>query len=142
MIQDIHRKLNPGLSWQKQLSRSLFTSKLDRNLRKKLVKCHVWNRASYGAETSTFQKVNQKYVESFKMWRWRWMEKISWTDHMRNEEMLQRVEGERNILPAIKRRKANLIGHILLTNYRLKLVFEGKLYGMIEVTGRRERRCR
>ena len=70
------------------------------------------------------------------------MEKISWTDHVRNEEMLQRVEGERNILPAIKRRKANLIGHILLTNYRLKLVFEGKLYGMIEVTGRRERRCR
>jgi hypothetical protein len=35
------------------------------------------------------------------------MEKISWTDHVRNEEVLQRVKRERNILPAIKTRKAN-----------------------------------
>jgi len=38
------------------------------------------------------------------------------------------------VLPAIQRRKANLIGHILLRNYLLKLVFEGKIDGMIEVT--------
>jgi len=71
------------------------------------VKCCIWGRASYGAETGTLQKINQKYVESFKTWRWIRMEKISWTDHVRNEEVLQRVKGERNILPAIKRRKAN-----------------------------------
>jgi len=41
------------------------------------------------------------------MWRWKRMAKISWTDHVRNEEVLQRVKWERNILPAIKRRKAN-----------------------------------
>ena len=29
----------------------LFTSKLDLNLRKKLVKCYVWSMALYGAET-------------------------------------------------------------------------------------------
>jgi len=106
------------------------------------VKCYIWSRASYGVETWTLQKVNQKYTESFKMWRWKRMEKISLTDHVRNEEVLQRVKGERNVLPAIKRRKANVIGHILLRNYLLKLVFEGKIDGMIEVTGRRERRCK
>jgi hypothetical protein len=31
--------------------RTLFTSKLDLNLRKKLVKCYIWSRALYGAET-------------------------------------------------------------------------------------------
>jgi hypothetical protein len=36
------------------------------------------------------------------MWRWRRMEKISWTDSVRNEEMMQRVKEERNILKAIK----------------------------------------
>ena len=30
---------------------NLFTSQLDVNLRKKLVKCYVWSMAMYGAET-------------------------------------------------------------------------------------------
>ena len=33
--------------------KNLFTSKLDLNLRKKLVKCYVWNMALYGDETWT-----------------------------------------------------------------------------------------
>ena len=32
--------------------------------------------------------VDQKHLESFEMWCWRRMENISWTDHMRNEELL------------------------------------------------------
>jgi len=40
----------------------------------------------------------QKYLESFEMWCWRRMEKISWTDHVRNEEVLFRVNEQRNIL--------------------------------------------
>jgi len=35
--------------------KNLFTSKLDLNLRKKLVKCYVWSRAVYGAETWTLR---------------------------------------------------------------------------------------
>jgi len=31
--------------------------------------------------------VNQKYLESFEMWCWRRMEKINWTDCVRNEEV-------------------------------------------------------
>jgi hypothetical protein len=33
----------------------------------------------------------------FEMWCWRRMEKISWTDRVRNEEMLHTVKEERNI---------------------------------------------
>jgi hypothetical protein len=46
----------------------LFTSKLDLNLRKKLVKCHTWSIALYGAETWTLWKVDQKYLESVEIW--------------------------------------------------------------------------
>jgi hypothetical protein len=53
------------------------------------------------------------------------MEKISWTDRVRNEEVLHRVK-ERNILHTIKRRKANWIGHILRRNCLLKHVIEEK----------------
>jgi hypothetical protein len=41
------------------------------------------------------------------MWCWRRMEKISWSDCVRNEEVLQRVKEERNILHTMKRRKPN-----------------------------------
>jgi hypothetical protein len=67
------------------------------------------------------------------------MEKISWADRVRNEEVLHRVKEERNIVPTIKRRKANWIGHILRRNCLLKHVIEGKLEGRIEMTGRRGR---
>jgi hypothetical protein len=66
--------------------KTLFTSKLDLELRKKLVKCYIWSSiALYGDETWTLQKLDQKYLESFEMC-WRRMEKISWTDHVNNEE--------------------------------------------------------
>jgi hypothetical protein len=90
----------------------------------------------YGAETWTLLKVDQKYLESFEMWCWRRMEKIGWTDRVRNEEVLHRVKEERNIIPTIKRRKVNWIGHILRRNCLLKHVIEGKLEGRIEITGR------
>jgi hypothetical protein len=67
------------------------------------------------------------------------MEKISWTDRVRNEEVLHRVKEERNIVLTIKTRKANWIGHILRRNCLLKHMTEGKLEGRIEMTGRRGR---
>ena len=38
---------------------------------------------------------------------WIRMEKISWTDHVRNEEVLLRVKEQRNILHEMNKRKAN-----------------------------------
>jgi len=73
------------------------------------------------------------------------MEKISWTDHVRNEEVLLRVKEQRNILHEIIKWKANWIGHILCRNCLLQRVIEGKIRGdrgdkktrkkMLEATG-------
>jgi len=70
------------------------------------------------------------------------MEKISWTDHVRNEEVLLRVNEQRNILHKIRTRKANRIGHILVLhrNFLLKQAIEVKIRGKMEVTKRRGRR--
>jgi hypothetical protein len=92
--------------------KTLFTSKLDLELRKKLVKCYIWSITLYGAETWTLQRLEKKYLESFEMC-WRRMEKISWTDRINNEAVLHRVKEERNILHAIRRRKASWIGHVV-----------------------------
>jgi hypothetical protein len=71
------------------------------------------------------------------------MEKINWTDHVRNEEVLHSgVKEEWNILHEMSKRKANWIGHILRRNCLLQRVIEGKIKGGIDMTGRRGRRRR
>jgi len=57
--------------------RTLFTSTLDLELRKKLMKCYIWSTALYGAETWTVRAADQKQLEIFKMWCWRRMENFS-----------------------------------------------------------------
>ena len=69
------------------------------------------------------------------------METINRTYRVRNE-VLQRVEEERNIAQTIKRTEANWIGHILGRNCLLKRVIEGKTEGKIYVTGRRGRKSK
>jgi hypothetical protein len=110
---------------------NLFTSILDLELRKKLVKCYGWSIALYGAETSTLRAIDQKHLESFEMWCWKRMEKISWTDHVRNEDVLLTVKEQRNILHEISRRKANWIGYILRRNCLLQRLTEENIQGGI-----------
>jgi hypothetical protein len=67
-------------------------------LRKKLAECHIWSIALYDGETWKLRKVYQKYLEGFEMCYWKRMEKISWADRVKNDE----VKEERNILDTIK----------------------------------------
>jgi hypothetical protein len=120
--------------------KALCTRTLDLELRKKLVKCYIWSIASYGAESWTLRAVDQKHMESFEMWCCRRMEKISWTEHVRNEKVLLTVKEQRNILKEISKRKADWIGHILGRNCFLQRGIEGKIKGRIDVTGRLGRR--
>jgi hypothetical protein len=68
------------------------------------------------------------------------MERIRWTERVRNEEVLQRVKEERNILQTIKRRKNNWICHILRRKCLLKHVIKGKIVRLITVAEGRKRR--
>jgi hypothetical protein len=76
------------------------------------------------------------------MWCWRRMKKISWTDHVRNEEVLLTAKEQRNILHETRKQKVNWIGNILRRNCLLQQVIEGKIKMGIKVTGRRGRRHR
>jgi hypothetical protein len=87
--------------------KTLFTNKLDLYVRKKLVKYYIWSIALYGAKTLTHWKADQKYLESSEMWYWKRMEKISWTDHVRNEQVLQTAKEETNFLHTIQQRRLN-----------------------------------
>ena len=81
--------------------------------------------ALYGAETWTLRATDKKRLESFEMWCWRRMEKIGWTDYVRNEEVLLRVNEHRNILHEIrKRRLTGLVTPYVETAFYNKLLKE------------------
>jgi hypothetical protein len=80
-------------------NKTLFTSKLDLYLWKKLVKCYIWNIALFGAKLG--------HVRSLEIRSCRKMEKIRWTKCLRSEQVLLRVKMERNILHTVTRRKGD-----------------------------------
>jgi hypothetical protein len=112
---------------------------LDFIVRKKLIKCYIWSIALRGAEELGYFGKWIKNACSLEMWCWGRVV-ISWTDRVRNEEMLQRVIKERNIVQTINVGEANWIGYVLRRNCVLKDVREEKIKGRIKVTGRRGRR--
>ena len=116
---------------------SLLTSKLNIELKKRLVWRFVWSIALYGSENWTLRKLERKYLESFDMWCWRRMEKIKWSEKVTNEQVLDRKGEKRTLLNNILRRKANWIGHILRRNCLLHDSIEGQ---MTEVKGIGKRR--
>jgi hypothetical protein len=75
--------------------KTVFTSKLDINLKKKLVNWYIWSVALYGDETWTLWKVGCKYLEIFKIWYCRRRKKTGWIDCVKNEEVLLRDKEER-----------------------------------------------
>ena len=56
-----------------------------------LLKFFMWSVALYGAETWTLRRNEQKHLEAFEMWVWRRMERVKWTDKIKNAVVLERV---------------------------------------------------
>ena len=99
------------------------------------MKCFVWSVVLYGAETRTLRRNEEKQLEAFDMWVWRRMERVKWTDKIKNAVVLERVGEGRIMLELIRERKRNWLGH-WLRNCLLKDALEGMVNGK-KVRGRR-----
>ncbi|KAJ4431277.1 hypothetical protein ANN_19874 [Periplaneta americana] len=67
-----------------------------KELRKRLVKSFLWSNALDVAEKWTLRQSKEKRIESFEMWIWRRMERLKWTDRIRNEAVCVVGDGVRN----------------------------------------------
>ena len=114
----------------------LFCGPLEKELRKRLVKCFVWSVVLYGVETWTLRRNEQLQLEAFEMWEWRRMERVKWTDKIKNAIVLERVGDGRIMLELLRKRKRNWLGHWLRRNWLLKDALEGMVNGK-KARGRR-----
>jgi hypothetical protein len=108
--------------------KELLTKSLIKSTKIKIVKTLVWTTLLHGSETWTLKKEDIRKLEALEMWLWRRMEKISWTDKITNEEVLERIGINRQLLSGLKHRKKNWIGHILRGGGLLKEVIEGRIW--------------
>jgi hypothetical protein len=85
----------------------------------------------YGCETWTLKKETTDRLAAFERWTYRRMLKISWIQHVTNEEVLRRNGIDQQLIGAIKRRKVSYFGHIMRhENYALlQCILEGKIDG-------------
>jgi hypothetical protein len=111
------------------IKKRLFTSSMNMELKKRIMKSTIWPVATYAAETWTMTLADRKRVEAFEMWTWRRMMKISWTEKVSNKEVLERVDEERVLLQMIDRRKRRWLGHILRHDGLLLTTLEGRMEG-------------
>ena len=109
--------------------RLLLTKSLNKELKKRIIKSVVWSVALYGAESWTTQKDDVRRLESFEMWIWRRMERVSWKDKKTNKEVLEAVGEKRSIVNTIRKRKKIWIGHIMRNPGLMRDVVEGRLEG-------------
>ena len=91
-----------------------------------MIKTLVWSVVLYGSETWTMRKADIRRLEAFEMWTWRRMEKIRWTEHITNEEVMGIIGEERVLIRTIRERQRKWIGHTLRGDSLLRTVIEGK----------------
>ncbi|KAF0693084.1 Uncharacterized protein FWK35_00035702, partial [Aphis craccivora] len=84
-----------------------------------LLMTYVWSIMLYGSVTWTIAKTERRRIEAFEMWCFRRMLKISWTNMVSNEEVLERMSRRRN----------EWIGHVLRHGGLLGLIIEGCVEG-------------
>ncbi|KAJ4435736.1 hypothetical protein ANN_18353 [Periplaneta americana] len=85
------------------IKRSIFCGPLEKEVRKRLLRYFVWNVT----ETWTLRRSEEKRLEAYEKWIWRRMECMKWTDRIRNEAVLERVDEERMMLKLFRKRKIN-----------------------------------
>lgn len=122
-----------------KMNKVLCNKNLSLDLRIRLVRCYIFSTLLYGAECWTVNKAEIKKLNAFEMWTYRRILKIPWTDRVRNEEVLRRLNKDMEIELTIKRRKLGYLGH-LMRHERYKIlqeIMQGKIEGKRSVGRRR-----
>jgi hypothetical protein len=90
--------------------KELLSRKINKDLRKRMIKTLIWPVALYACETWTLRKEDLKRLNAFEMWVWRRMERVSWTERKTNE-LLDMIHESRQIVRVVIERKKKWIGH-------------------------------
>ena len=82
-------------------------------IKNRVLQTFVWPVILYGSESWTLNAETRKNIEAAKMWFYRRMLKISWVERVTNDEVLNRVQKERQPLQRIEHGQNKFLGYII-----------------------------
>ena len=74
-------------------------------------------------------KQTEDKIQALEMWLYRRMLRVSYKDHITNEEILRRVGEKRGLLNMVKKRKMEYFGHLVRSEGFQRLLLDGKIEG-------------
>ena len=133
-------KCDSAIKQRIEIARSVFMKmdkilccrKLNFELRCRIWKCYIWSTLLYGVETWTLCKETERKLESFEMWCFRRMLRISWVMKISNKEVLNRASKERDLMKTVQKRKLVYVGHVMRGGGLQKTLLEGMVEGKRE----------
>ena len=71
----------------------------------------------------------EQKLEAAEMWFYRRILRISWTEHITNEEVLRRMGARRKLMNNIRKRQLQFLGHVMRKEGLENLTLTGKING-------------
>ena len=85
--------------------RELFSKRLSKQPKKKVIMTIFWSVALYGSETWVLRKYERDRLEAFEIWAWYNMKNFNWKDNNTNRYVLAQVNEKRKLLNTVLERK-------------------------------------
>ena len=98
-------------------------------LKRKLVQLMIWPTMSYGSETWIYLKSVQNMINVFERWCYRRMLRISWTEHVTNEEVFNRASTKPTLIDGLIKRRLACHGHLVTKGCITLDLIIGRLHG-------------
>ena len=98
-------------------------------LKKKLVQLMIWPIMSYGSETWIYLKSVHNMINVFERWCYRRMLRISWTEHVTNDEVFNRANTKPTLLDELLMRRLAFHGHLVRKGGITLDLMIGRLHG-------------
>ena len=107
----------------------LTNSKISKSTKMNIVKTFVYSVLLYGCETWTLNKDLERRLEAMEMWVFRRLYRISWTEKISNNTVLELTGMQRELLTNIRKRQMKFFGHIRRHESLEKVAVSGYIAG-------------
>ena len=127
--QDVQQRIAIAKSAFTSLEKVLKNRNINIQLRCRFLKCYVWSTLLYGSEAWTLSSKMLNKLEATEMWFLRRMQRISYTEHVTNVEVLRRANTKRKLLSEMVNRQVKFFGHVMRKEEMENMVTTGYVEG-------------
>ena len=126
---EIKKRIGMSKAIFEKMGKILKNRKLSMKTKLRVLDCYIFSTLTYGSECWTISQTMEKRLQSVEMWFYRRMLRISWTEHMSNEEVLAKAGTRRKLVVTIRKRQLQFLGHVLRKEELEDVAITGKIEG-------------